>query len=147
MKDRANWLVVAQFVLLAVLIVLPFVVPVAPLWTGQQATVLAVLLVGVGLLLAGAGAVALGRDLVVQVTPREGAALRTAGPFRLTRSEGTRSSPILRWARRRRCYGTPGTCWRTLAWGSTERSLWEPLAPVTLIPPRVRTLTEGRAGL
>ncbi len=86
MKDRANWLVVAQFMLLAVLIVLPFAVPVAPLWTGQQATVLAVLLVGVGLVLAGAGAAALGRDLVVRVTPREGAALRTSGPFRVTRN-------------------------------------------------------------
>ncbi|WP_157675032.1 hypothetical protein [Agromyces flavus] len=72
MRDRANWLVVAQFVLLAVLVVLPFAVPVAPLWAGQQSTVLAVLLIITGLVLAGAGAVALGRDLVVQVAPREG---------------------------------------------------------------------------
>ncbi|GGI45714.1 protein-S-isoprenylcysteine O-methyltransferase Ste14 [Agromyces flavus] len=86
MRDRANWLVVAQFVLLAVLVVLPFAVPVAPLWAGQQSTVLAVLLIITGLVLAGAGAVALGRDLVVQVAPREGAALRTTGAYRLTRN-------------------------------------------------------------
>ncbi|MFE5670968.1 methyltransferase family protein [Agromyces sp. NPDC056523] len=86
MKDRANWLVVAQFVLLAVLAVLPFVVPLAPLWAGQQSTVLAVLLIITGLVLAGAGAAALGRDLVVQVTPREGAVLRTTGVYRLTRN-------------------------------------------------------------
>ena len=86
MKDRANWLVVAQFVLLAVLVVLPFAVPVAPLWAGQQPTVLAVLLIITGLVLAGVGAAALGRDLVVQVSPREGAPLRTTGAYRLTRN-------------------------------------------------------------
>lgn len=86
MKDRANWLVVAQFVLLALLLVLPFVVPLAPLWVGQQATVLAVLLVITGLVLTGAGAIALGRDLVPWVSPREGAALRTSGAYRLTRN-------------------------------------------------------------
>lgn len=86
MKDRANWLVVAQFVLLGVLVVLPFVVPAAPLWAGQQATVLAVLLVVTGLVLAGAGAFALGGDLVPWVSPREGAPLRTSGAYRLTRN-------------------------------------------------------------
>jgi protein-S-isoprenylcysteine O-methyltransferase Ste14 len=85
-KDRANWLVVAQFVLLAVLVVLPFVLPAGPLWAGQQATVLAVLLVVTGLVLSGAGAVALGRDLVPWVSPREGAPLRTTGAYRLTRN-------------------------------------------------------------
>jgi protein-S-isoprenylcysteine O-methyltransferase Ste14 len=85
-KDRANWLVVAQFVLLAVLVVLPFVVPVDPLWAGQQATVLAVLLVVTGLVLTGAGAFALGRDLVPWVSPREGAPLKTTGAYRLTRN-------------------------------------------------------------
>ncbi|MBM7505865.1 methyltransferase family protein [Agromyces aurantiacus] len=86
MKDRGNWLVVAQFVLLALLVVLPFAWPLDTLWAGQQATVLAVLLIILGFVLAGAGAIALGRDLVVQVTPREGAPLRTSGAYRLTRN-------------------------------------------------------------
>ncbi|MFC9918211.1 methyltransferase family protein [Agromyces binzhouensis] len=81
MKDRANWLVVAQFVLLALLLL-----PGDPLWAGRQATVLAVLLVITGLVLSGAGVVALGRDLVPWVAPREGATLKTDGVFRLTRN-------------------------------------------------------------
>ncbi|WP_353826628.1 methyltransferase family protein [Agromyces sp. SYSU T0242] len=81
MRDRANWLVAAQFVLLALLLL-----PGPPLWAGQQATVLAVLLMITGLVLAGAGAFALGRDLVPWVAPREGATLRTGGAYRLTRN-------------------------------------------------------------
>jgi protein-S-isoprenylcysteine O-methyltransferase Ste14 len=80
-KDRANWLVVAQFVLLALLLL-----PGDPLWAGRQATVLSVLLVITGLVLAGAGVIALGRDLVPWVAPREGATLRTDGVYRLTRN-------------------------------------------------------------
>ena len=86
MKDRGNWLVVAQFVLLIVLVVLPFVLPVDPLWAGRQSTVLAVLLVMTGFVLTGAGAFALGRDLVPWVSPREVAPLRTTGAYRLTRN-------------------------------------------------------------
>jgi protein-S-isoprenylcysteine O-methyltransferase Ste14 len=85
-KDRANWLVVAQLALLALLAAIPFVAPVEPLWDGPQATMLAVLLMITGLVLAGAGAVALGRDLVPWVAPRRGAELRTTGVFRLTRN-------------------------------------------------------------
>ncbi|GAA2036198.1 hypothetical protein GCM10009819_20980 [Agromyces tropicus] len=86
MRDRANWLVVAQFVLLALLVLLPVLLPVPPLWVGRQATVLSVLLVITGLVLAGAGMAALGRDLVPWVAPREGATLRTDGVYRLTRN-------------------------------------------------------------
>lgn len=86
MKDRANWLVIAQFVLLAVLLVLPFALPAAALWAGQQPAVLAALLVITGVVLAGAGMLALGRDLVPWVAPREGATLRTTGVYRLTRN-------------------------------------------------------------
>ncbi|MGR2752858.1 methyltransferase family protein [Agromyces arachidis] len=86
MRDRANWLVVAQFVLLGVLVVLPFALPADPLWSGRQTAVLAVLLMITGLVLAVAGAAALGRDLVPWVAPREGATLRTTGVYRLTRN-------------------------------------------------------------
>lgn len=86
MKDRANWLVIAQFVLLAVLLVLPFALPAPALWAGQQSAVLAALLVITGVVLAGAGMAALGRDLVPWVAPREGATLRTTGVYRLTRN-------------------------------------------------------------
>lgn len=85
-RDRANWLVVAQFVLLSLLVLLPFLLPTDPLWAGQQSTVLAVLLVVTGLVLTGAGAFALGRDLVPWVAPREGAPLQTTGAYRLTRN-------------------------------------------------------------
>lgn len=86
MKDRANWLVIVQFALLAVLLALPFVLPAPALWSGQQSAVLAVLLIITGVVLAGAGVLALGRDLVPWVAPREGATLRTTGVYRLTRN-------------------------------------------------------------
>lgn len=86
MNDRANWLVALQFLLLGALLILPFAVPVDPLWVASQTAVLAVLLMITGLVLAGAGVVALGRDLVPWVAPREGATLRTTGVYRLTRN-------------------------------------------------------------
>lgn len=86
MKDRADWLVAVQFVLLAVLLVLPFALPADALWSGQRSAVLAVLLIITGVVLAGAGVLALGRDLVPWVAPREGATLRTTGVYRLTRN-------------------------------------------------------------
>ena len=49
MKDRANWLVALQFLLLGALVVLPFAVPGDALWSGQQSAVLAVLLMITGL--------------------------------------------------------------------------------------------------
>ncbi|MEI5584826.1 MULTISPECIES: methyltransferase family protein [unclassified Agromyces] len=86
MKDRANWLVALQFLLIGVLLVVPFAVPGDPLWSGQQSAVLAVLLMITGVVLAGAGVAALGRDLVPWVAPRPGATLRTTGVYRLTRN-------------------------------------------------------------
>jgi protein-S-isoprenylcysteine O-methyltransferase Ste14 len=81
MKDRANWLVWAQFLLLALLLL-----PGDPLWSVTWITVVAVLLAVDGAVLVVAGFVALGRDLVVWVAPKEGAALHTTGVYRLTRN-------------------------------------------------------------
>ena len=76
MKDRANWLVWAQFLLLALLLV-----PGDPLWSETWITVVALLLAVDGAVLVVAGFAAL-----VWVAPREGAALRTMGVYRLTRN-------------------------------------------------------------
>ena len=81
MKDRANWLVWAQFLLLALLLL-----PGDPLWSETWITVVAVLLAVDGIVLVVAGFAALGRDLVVWVAPKEGAALCTTGVYRLTRN-------------------------------------------------------------
>lgn len=81
MRDRANWLVWAQFLLLALLLL-----PGDPLWSETWITVLAILLGLDGAALAIAGAVTLGRDLVPWVAPRPGAPLRTDGVFRFTRN-------------------------------------------------------------
>jgi len=81
MRDRANWLVWAQFLLLVLMLL-----PGEPLWSETWITVIAVLLAVDGAVLAIAGAVALGRDLVPWVAPRPGAPLRTGGVFRFTRN-------------------------------------------------------------
>jgi protein-S-isoprenylcysteine O-methyltransferase Ste14 len=81
MADRANWLVWAQFLLLALLLL-----PGEPLWSETWITVLAVLLGIVGAAVAVAGAAALGRDLVPWVAPKPGAPLRTDGVYRFTRN-------------------------------------------------------------
>ena len=81
MRDRANWLVWAQFLLLVLLLL-----PGEPLWSEVWITVVAVLLAIDGTVFAIAGFAALGRDLVVWVAPKEGASLRTGGVFRLTRN-------------------------------------------------------------
>jgi len=81
MRDRANWLVWAQFLLLALLLL-----PGDPMWSETWITVLAALLVIDGVVLAIAGFAVLGRDLVVWVAPKEGALLRTTGVYRLTRN-------------------------------------------------------------
>ena len=81
MLDRANWLVWAQFVLLALLFL-----PGDPLWGGPWANAIAVVLGIAGASIAVLGAVALGRDLVPWVAPKPGAPLRTGGVFRLTRN-------------------------------------------------------------
>jgi protein-S-isoprenylcysteine O-methyltransferase Ste14 len=81
MTDRANWLVWAQFLLLALLLL-----PGDPLWRGPWVTAASVLLVALGGALAVAGAVVLGSDLVPWVAPKPGAPLRTRGVYRLTRN-------------------------------------------------------------
>jgi protein-S-isoprenylcysteine O-methyltransferase Ste14 len=81
MRDRANWLVWAQFLLLVLLLL-----PGDPMWSETWITVLAALLVIDGVVLVVAGFAALGRDLVVWVAPKEGATLRTNGVYRLTRN-------------------------------------------------------------
>ena len=82
MRDRANWLVWAQFLLLALLVFWPG----EQLWGAPWVTVLAIVLVAAGAVLAGAGIVALGRDLVPWVSPKPGAPLRTGGIYRFTRN-------------------------------------------------------------
>ena len=81
MRDRANWLVWAQFLLLVLLLL-----PGEPTWSEPWITVVAVLLAIDGAVLVVAGFAALGRDLVVWVAPKEGATLRTTGVYRLTRN-------------------------------------------------------------
>ena len=81
MKDRANWLVWAQFLLLALLLL-----PGDPMWSATWITVVAVLLAIDGAVLVAAGFAVLGRELVVWVAPKEGATLRTTGVYRLTRN-------------------------------------------------------------
>jgi len=81
MRDRANWLVWAQFLLLVLLLL-----PGESTWSEPWITVVAVLLAIDGAVLVVAGFAALGRDLVVWVAPKEGATLRTTGVYRLTRN-------------------------------------------------------------
>lgn len=81
MRNRADGLVLAQFLLLALLLL-----PGAPLWSTWWTTSVAVVLAVSGLILAGAGIAVLGRDLVPWVAPRDDAPLRTTGVFRLTRN-------------------------------------------------------------
>ena len=81
MTDRANWLVVAQFLLLALLLL-----PGDPLWSETWITVVAVVLGLIGAALVIASATVLGRDLVPWVAPKPGAPLRTGGVFRFTRN-------------------------------------------------------------
>lgn len=81
MKDRANWLVWAQFGLFVLLLL-----PGDPLWSETWITVLAVLLAVAGAALCVAGVVVLGRDLVAWVAPRPGAPLQTGGIYAFTRN-------------------------------------------------------------
>lgn len=81
MRHRSDWLVIAQFVLLALLLL-----PGEPLWSASWLTVSAGVLGAIGLALAIAGVAALGRDIVPWVAPKEDASLRTGGVFRFTRN-------------------------------------------------------------
>lgn len=81
MRSRSDWLVAAQFVLLALLLI-----PGPPLWGAPWLTVVCLGVGLVGAALAVAGIAALGRDLVPWVAPRAGAPLRTSGVYRVTRN-------------------------------------------------------------
>ncbi|OJV94102.1 MAG: hypothetical protein BGO47_08315 [Microbacterium sp. 67-17] len=80
-RHRSDWLVFAQFVLLALLLL-----PGEPLWGAPWLTVAAVAVGVVGVALAIAGIAALGRDIVPWVAPKDDASLRTDGVFRFTRN-------------------------------------------------------------
>ncbi|MGZ8803964.1 MAG: methyltransferase family protein [Microbacterium sp.] len=81
MRNRADLLVVAQFVLLALLLL-----PGEPLWSSPWTTVAGVVLAVIGGALAIAGLVRLGRNIVPWVAPRPGAPLETGGVYRVTRN-------------------------------------------------------------
>jgi len=80
-RTRGDWLVAAQFVLLAALLL-----PGPPLWGAPWLTVTAAAVAVAGTALAVAGLLAIGRDIVPWVAPRPGAPLRTGGAYRLTRN-------------------------------------------------------------
>lgn len=81
MRNRANLLVIAQFVLLALLLL-----PGDPLWGSVWTTVAALVLAATGAALAIAGLVRLGGNIVPWVAPRPGAPLETGGVYRVTRN-------------------------------------------------------------
>lgn len=81
MRHRSDWLVIAQFALLALLLL-----PGEPLWSAPWLTVSATVVAAAGLTLAIAGIAVLGRDIVPWVAPKEDASLRTGGAFRFTRN-------------------------------------------------------------
>lgn len=80
-RHRSDWLVIAQFALLALLLL-----PGEPLWSAAWLTIGAAVLGAIGVALALAGIAALGRDIVPWVAPKEDASLRTGGVFRFTRN-------------------------------------------------------------
>lgn len=81
MRNRADLLVVAQFVLLALLLL-----PGEPLWGSMWTTIATAVLAVLGGALAIAGLARLGRNIVPWVAPRPGAPLETGGVYRLTRN-------------------------------------------------------------
>jgi protein-S-isoprenylcysteine O-methyltransferase Ste14 len=81
MRTRGDWLVAAQFALLALLLL-----PGAPLWSTAWTTAIGATLAATGLAIASAGLITLGRHIVPWVAPRTGAPLRTDGVYRFTRN-------------------------------------------------------------
>lgn len=81
MRTRGDLLVIAQFVLLALLLL-----PGAPLWRSPWTTTLSIVLGAVGGGLAIAGLAKLGRNIVPWVAPKPGAPLETGGVYRMTRN-------------------------------------------------------------
>ncbi len=80
-RTRGDWLVAAQFVLLAALLL-----PGEALWSAPWITAVAAAIAVAGTALAAAGLLAIGRDIVPWVAPRPGAPLRTGGVYRFTRN-------------------------------------------------------------
>jgi protein-S-isoprenylcysteine O-methyltransferase Ste14 len=80
-RSRGDLLVLAQFVLLALLLL-----PGPPAVRSAALVVTAVVLALIGTAVAAAGMWSLGRHLVPWVAPADGAALRTNGVFRWTRN-------------------------------------------------------------
>jgi protein-S-isoprenylcysteine O-methyltransferase Ste14 len=81
MRHRGDVLVIAQFVLLALLLL-----PGPRLWNSWWTTALAVVLAATGVIFAVAGLVRLGRNIVPWVAPNPGAPLETGGIYRFTRN-------------------------------------------------------------
>lgn len=81
MRHRSDLLVLAQFALLALLLL-----PGAPVWSSPWITALAVALGVIGGVLAVAGIVKLGKNIVPWVAPKPGAPLETGGVYRFTRN-------------------------------------------------------------
>jgi protein-S-isoprenylcysteine O-methyltransferase Ste14 len=81
MRNRSDLLVLAQFALLALLLL-----PGAPLWSSPWITALSIALGVIGAGLAVAGLLKLGRNIVPWVAPKPGAPLETGGIYRVTRN-------------------------------------------------------------
>jgi protein-S-isoprenylcysteine O-methyltransferase Ste14 len=81
MRNRSDLLVLAQFALLALLLL-----PGPPLWSAGWITAASVCLAVIGAAIAGAGLAKLGRNIVPWVAPRPGAPLETDGVYRWTRN-------------------------------------------------------------
>jgi len=81
MRNRADVLVIAQFVLLALLLL-----PGTSLWSSGWITSVALVLAATGLAISVGGLARLGRNIVPWVAPRPGAPLETGGIYRFTRN-------------------------------------------------------------
>lgn len=81
MRNRSDVLVLAQFALLALLLL-----PGEPVWSSPWITALSIALGVIGGGLAVAGLMKLGRNIVPWVAPKPGAPLKTGGIYRVTRN-------------------------------------------------------------
>ncbi len=87
-NSRGEWFVIGQFVLFGLIAFGPRTLPGLPYWPPflrPLGTLLGGLLIGAGLLLAGAAVFNLGRNLTPFVCPRAQATLVTGGAYRLVR--------------------------------------------------------------
>jgi len=87
-NSRGEWFVFAQFVLIGLIVFGPRTLPGLPPWPPLLLTIgvpLGSVLVGAGLLLAGAAVFNLGRNLTPFICPKAQATLVTSGAYRLVR--------------------------------------------------------------